>query len=555
MMQTGKLLIAVNLLLIGPLLINCAEDAAPTAVAKATGTPRASPAAPTPTAKPEPEQPRYGGTLTRILHEDPPGFDVHQQPSSAAMVPVAPCYSSLVQYDPLDPYKIVGELAERWDISPDGKVYTFNLHKGVRFHDGKPMTAEDVQFSLDRIRKPPKGTLSPRADMLRAIDAIETPDTNTVKINLEYPFSPLLAHLAMGWMLVLPKHVLVEKGDMQKVVVGTGPFKFKSYSPGVEVDLIKNPDYFVQGRPYLDGIRGYMLRDVSTRFAAFRTRQVLITRQANGLTPGQAQIARAQLTGATVGETELAAYWLVYMNMRKPPWNDVRVRKAVHLAVDRQSAIRVIEEGFGRIGNFAGTEEWGTPVSEVLKMPGFRPQKDADIAEAKRLLAEAGYPNGFKTSLVFRTPGTFYETGATFIKGQLAAINVDVALEPKETAAYLVVTMGSVDYEMVMHKDAINVPDPDNTLVNYFGSGNPRNLSHYRNSKVDELLQKQGRSLDRAERKALIGEIEKILFDEVPRVQVIWAPYLMGWWNDLRDYRPGATIYTNKKRQDVWLAR
>jgi peptide/nickel transport system substrate-binding protein len=207
------------------------------------------------------ETPKYGGVLTQDTFADPPHFDLHQSETITALLPLAPCYSRLIQPDPFDVDKLIPDLAERWDISKDGKVYTFHLRRGVKFHHGKPLAAEDVKASWDRIISPPKGVFSVRKLIFEAIGGIEAPDAQTVRFVLKRPNWSLLTNMAHGWNVIFPKDILDAKGDMKRDVVGTGPFKFKQYVRGVSLEVERNPDYHVKGRPYLDGVKTFFIPD------------------------------------------------------------------------------------------------------------------------------------------------------------------------------------------------------------------------------------------------------------------------------------------------------
>jgi peptide/nickel transport system substrate-binding protein len=281
------------------------------------------------------DQPRSGGTLTMWTQGDPPNFDLHQNSTFMVNWAMAPCYNQLVQFDPLDPTKVIPDIAERWEMAPDGKSYTFSLHKGVKFHDGKVLTSADVKVSLDRVREPPSGVVSPRAEAFAAVEEIQTPDEATVIIRLSRPNPSLLDNLAQGWMAIYPKHVLEKEGDMKKAVVGTGPFKLKRYTRGVSIELEKNPDYFVKGRPYLDGITLYIIPDFGTAYAAFRTKRLLYMSFQLESTAHQAQaeLAKQIVIQKVPG---LSMRPVLNFNTTRKPWDDVRVREAVSLVLDRE---------------------------------------------------------------------------------------------------------------------------------------------------------------------------------------------------------------------------
>lgn len=224
-------------------------------------------------------------------------------------------------------------------------------------------------------------------------------------MTLEYPSASFIHNLGDGRNAVGPKHIYEAKGNSKKDVVGTGPYKFKAFSPGVSWSVVKNPDYFIKGRPYLDGINWYIISDAATRFAALRTHRVQATPfSSQGLTPSQTQIIQKEfadrITVDTYPSLVAQAFW---MPVGKAPWNDIRVRRAVELAIDRPNIIKVAAEGVGEIGGYISpTGIWSLPKDEILSRPGYRQPKDADIAEAKRLMAEAGYAQGIRTTTISR---------------------------------------------------------------------------------------------------------------------------------------------------------
>ena len=197
------------------------------------------------------ETPRRGGVFALNLTGDLPNFDPISNTTGTVLTAIGPCYNGLVINDPQNPDKIIGDLAQSWEMSPDGKALTFRLVGGVKFHDGKPMTSADVKTSFDYVRNPPAGLVSPRKGALAAVTEIQTPDERTVRFVLSRPSPSLLANLAAGWMVVMPKHILDAKGSMKGDVIGTGPYVWKTYARGVSVELARNPDYHEIGRAHV----------------------------------------------------------------------------------------------------------------------------------------------------------------------------------------------------------------------------------------------------------------------------------------------------------------
>ncbi len=249
-----------------------AATTAPTQREAADSKPAASPVATPKPSAPIESGPRSGGVLTISSIGDPITFDMHQEISYLVSNVVQLAYSGLMQYNPESPAEGMGDLATTWDVSKDGLTYTFRLNPNVKFHDGSVLSADDASFSFERMINPPKGTLAPRRGDLATIDKVEAPDKSSVKFTLKYPSASFLDVISSGWMVVFSRAFVEKKGHMKNDIMGTGPYKLKTYSAGVSLDYVKNPDYFVKGRPYLDGITFYIIKDAGTRLAAFRTR-------------------------------------------------------------------------------------------------------------------------------------------------------------------------------------------------------------------------------------------------------------------------------------------
>src|SRR5262245_23116964 len=210
------------------------------------------------------ETPRRGGILLAITGADAPSLDAHQETTFATLHLVAPLYSGLLQVDPYSYPNAIGDVASDWKIAPDGLTYTFTVRQGVRFHDGSPLTAADVKATFDKIVFPPEGVRSPRKFHFTAVAGIEAPDPSTVVFKLKFPSASLLTTIASPWNVIYPKKYLDKDGNYFKSnVVGSGPFKFKSYTRGSTFEGERNPDYFVKDRPYLNGYKFFISTETS----------------------------------------------------------------------------------------------------------------------------------------------------------------------------------------------------------------------------------------------------------------------------------------------------
>ncbi|MBI2906633.1 MAG: ABC transporter substrate-binding protein [Chloroflexi bacterium] len=510
---------------------------------------------PSPTPKPAADQPGYGGIVTKSTNRDAASFDVQREQGQDASATLFNVYQGLVRVHTTEHKKIVPELAEKWELSADGRVYTFKFYGGVKWHDGKPLTMEDVKYSLERMHNPKAfNTVSPRGQgLLAAMESAEVVNEDTIRITTKYPSASFLGSLASGWVAIEPKHILVAKGDMRRDLIGTGPFKLKRFNPDISLELEKNPNYHVKGLPYLDGIQFFTIKDAATRFSAFRTGKVLMTFDGSaGLTPPEADIVRREMSDrAVVYEHDSQGRINVTFNMNRKPWNDVRVRKAVDLALDRQAAIR-INGNRGVIGSiYVGP--WGMKSDELAKLPGYRQPKDADLAEARKLLAEAGYPNGFKTTLVYRTGGATEQQGV-IRKDQLARIGIDVELMPMEYAAVLERAQRR-NFDLLAINWTDNMDDPDEALYTYYYTGGGRNYGDFSDKEIDALIDKQARTVDAEARKVILAEVQRRIMAQAPMPISFWDVWQTGVWRQVKGYNPGPGIHPWGKLEGVWLAK
>ncbi|MBI2906696.1 MAG: hypothetical protein HYX92_03450 [Chloroflexi bacterium] len=558
--------------ILGLLLTSCAPAAAPTptpkpaapAPAKAPAAPTAKPTAPTakpaapaPTPKPAADQPRYGGILTIGVPVDPASLDVHRETSSHYAIMAGP-YNGLVKYDPhaWPEEKVVPDLATRWEVSPDGKAVIFHLVKGAKFHDGTPVTAEDAKFSLDRIRDPQFGLVrSPSRSRFYNVTTIDTPDDSTVRITLKDPqafFVPSITGFSFG---VMPKHVVLEKkGDMTKTMVGTGAFKFKDQAVGVGWELVKNTDYFIKGWPYLDAVKGYTIKDPFARFAALRTRSILWWAATSPyMTVSQTKIIEETLSDKIAVKWGFNPAWYgVFFNVTRPPWSDVRVRQAVTMAFDRKRMLAVGLEGAGVIGMSAQSPgEWALPEEEMMKVPGYA---KPDLEGAKKLMAEAGFPNGFKSDALVRSTAVQQAVGV-LVKAAVAPLGIDLEINLQETSVYDDLQFRKA-FAISPGSTGTGGTDPDLNLGELYLAGSTRNFVDYSNPLYDELFARQSRTLDRQERRKIVWEMQRILLRDVPVAIAYWSNIPYAWWKEVRGFTPPSIGHRYSYPYDeMWLAK
>lgn len=495
--------------------------------------------------------PQRGGVLVRSLGGDPPNFDPMSNTTGRVIAVVGPCCNGLVRFDEFDQNRIVPDLAESWEVSEDGKAYTFRLRRGIKFHDGKPCTSADVKFTFDTLRAPPAGYVSIRANLLEAVDRIDAVDENTVRFVLDRKSPALLANLAGGWMVVLPKHLL-EKGPMKDVLVGTGPFKLKEHKRGTSIELVRNPDYHLKDKPYLDGIKIFVIPDAGTEFGYFRTGQtdVLDTSSPHLALQWEKEVAGrgAYMVGGS-SQSALA----VHFNSQQKPWDDIRVRQAACLAINREEALSTLMKGEGVVGGWSCPGPWALPKAELHKVPGYAPYADTNIAAAKKLLADAGLAAGFKETMLVRRIDLFMPL-AIFVKDQLGKIGIDMTIDAQETATYNK-TRAARQFKVDAGARTYLTNDPDAIYGDSVTCKGGLNFGNICDAKTDDLFIRQSQETDPKKRRALTNELEL-------RALSAYGSYMVLFRNQYRLYQKNVFGWAqhpqednSMRLEDCWKAR
>jgi len=553
------------------LLASCAPAAQPAPSAPAPSAPAPSapapaatrapvPAAPAPAAPAAPAPtptagPRAGGVLTIVVANDPASFDLHVDTIPANTI-VNPAYNRVVQYSPTNGKDIVPDLAESWDVSKDGLTYTFKVRQGVKFHNGTPLTAEDIAFTLNRVTFPPKG-INPVVSSFVApsTDKITVIDSATVQVKLKSPFAPLLSAYAMDTVPVYSKAWVEQKGEMKTTIMGTGPFKFGAFTPSVDAKMVRNPDYWVKGRPYLDGTNVFIVKDANTRLAALRTGKALMAaRGTSAVSPSQRDVLVKEVPGLQSYPISAPINSAAFFNTRVAPLNDVRVRKAFNLAIDRQAAIKVVAEGAGAPARFIPVGDWSLSDDEFLKLPGLRQPKDQDIAEAKKLLADAGFANGLSLTLNSRQNQATKNT-AVYLTDQLAKVGIQATVNVLEDAVFWDKGKASA-FQVMVFTPALLIADPAWYGRYYFPGGSLNFTGNEADKKLTDMWNKQMSMIDPAERRTAVRAVESYMWTEnVSSAPVVVFHTFVVMWPQVKGYVPGVTDYASNNLQEMWLAQ
>ena len=513
------------------------------------------------------QTPKKGGTLA-LRTWDPPHWDHMLTISYKTHIPLTFTHSRLVKHKAgpsVAPgtFPIEGDLAESW-TQPNDTTYIFKLRRGVKFHNkppvnGREMTAEDVRYTIDRFLTV-KGNAN--AYMLKSLDKVEAVDKYTVKFTLKEPFAWFLDVLANPIATgIIAKEAIDKFGDQKKAeaVIGTGPYMLDSYRPNQGITLVRNPAYFVPGLPYIDKVEMTVDEDNASRIASFlagkydlgwefpgtvnRTDWVQVK---DGLKQKRPNLRTAEFPANVMSH--------ISMRTDQKPFSDVRVRQAMSMAIDRQRIIDDILEGVGVVNPPvpAALKDWTVPIDQLGE--GAKYYKH-DPAEAKRLLAAAGYPNGFQGSVCFTTYGsTVLVDSVQLVLKNLKDIGIDAKLDQKEYGAYIA-TCFSGNFPSMTYGPQTPFLEPDNFLFGQYYPGETKNQSHSNDPVVADLLVRQRRTFDVAKRKELIGDIQKHLAKQQYYVQAPSAVYVAVWENAIKNYGPNIGYDYGGRLITAWLDR
>jgi len=503
------------------------------------------------------EKPRYGGILEVALSGDPPSLDMHQETTFMVTIPMSPAYNTLIMFDPHNYPQIVGDLAKSWTLSDDYLTYTFKLHEGVKFHDGSELTSADVKASWDRIIWPPEGAVSVRRSFYQMVKSVEAPDRYTVVFRLQYPSASFLGTLAHPANFIYAKKYLDQDVHYYKAhVVGTGPFKFKNYVRGSYIEFERNPEYWKKGLPYMDGLKYYVIKDLSAQAKSMRGGRTHV--EFRGFPPAEAEAIKAQLGDKVVVTYPKARInWGVAPNPDKKPFDDERVRKALSLAIDRYDMAKTLGPltGLETVGGalLHPDSEWALSGEELQALPGYGKDFQANLREAKRLLAEAGYPNGFKMVLTNRNVKLPYIDLGVYLISAWKKIGVEAEHKLEESATWTQTRINR-DFEIIVDPSGSStVADPDEMFTK-FTTGGSANYSRFSEPLVDALYGQQKTEMNEEKRIQLVKEMQKRVLEKS-----WWIPGL--WWTRIevrsariRNYEPHPSHWLNRRLEDVWLA-
>ncbi|MBP1948047.1 ABC transporter substrate-binding protein [Virgibacillus litoralis] len=455
--------------------------------------------------------------------QEPAGLDPHKTPAHSSVRVYSKVYEGLVTFD--ENMEIKGQLAKDWE-QPDDSTYIFNLVEGVKFHNGREMTAEDVLYSFERIMD--EETASHISSYFSDVENIEVMGDYKIKFELAAPNATFLSHLTNSSAAIVPKEVVEENGDLQQVAVGTGPFVFEEWVPDSSVTLSKNEDYYIEDVPKLDRVEYYTMKEEAARLSAIRTGEIDMTT----LTAKSTELLEGEDAVNIKGYQSLE-YSYIGFNVDKEPFNNKKVRQALSLATDRQNIADVVWDGeaiiTGPIAPAMG--DWSIDVEQEELY-------QRDLEKAKELLAEAGYPDGFSTEITTASTYADMVDTAQLLQQQWKEIGVNAEIKQIEWGEYID-TWSNTSADILVGRNGSGT-DPDRAMNYFFHTDGSANVWNFSNEEYDAIVEKGKRTIDQEKRKDIYVEAQEKLLDLSPNLFLVSPENYVAVRDGVKDFTPYA---------------
>jgi ABC-type transport system substrate-binding protein len=504
--------------------------------------------------------PKRGGVLRYGVLSAPAHFDVHQSGTVSNMGSQGTMYDNLIRRDPRDSGQtIIPDLAHSWEIAKDGKTYTFFLRQGVTFHDGAELTAEDVKATFDRIVKPPEGVSIPRTPLFATVSEINARDQHTVEFKLSEPrpVNFIMGAIASGWNFIVRKKTLEDNNYNLRDIKdfpGTGPFRHNKRVDKEIWILDRNKDYWNPELPYVDRVEVYHLPPFSAELGA-------------ALLGGKLDYARLldPVSAKKVNETEgmsstdfyQSVIQAVWVNNDKEPFNDPRVRRAMHLVLDKAVLVETVKDVAPMmVGGFIYPfSDFATPMDDLAKRPGYQADPTAAIKEAQELMAAAGYADGIKNvDFMVRDARTF-SLWSQAIQAMLREIlKIESKLRTVQVSVWFDEALAG-NFNLTISAIVSTLIDPSDYFNAWYGKDGPQNYSRWANPTFQALVQQIDRELDEQKRLELIRQAEHIMEQDPPLLPVAWEKIYDGWFDYVKGHNPQNYfgIYDVVRMDTFWL--
>jgi peptide/nickel transport system substrate-binding protein len=502
------------------------------------------------------EEPHRGGTLVFGVEAEPPNYDCHQGNTYVILDLVAPIYSLLIRFDPHDMSRFEPDLATKWEASPDGLSYIFHLRPGVQCHDGSPFSSADVKASFDRIRLAPGGIVSQHKAAFDAVSSVDAPDAETVVFHLKHPDAGLMNNIASPWSCIYSAAKLQQDERFpEHHLLGTGPFKFVEHVPGSYFTAKRFDHYFLPDRPYLDGYRAEFVSGAGMINGLAGGRLMAQFRSISPADHVRLAAARGDQMKFLENDQWVQLFQITF-NTRRKPFDDVRVRRALSMAIDRWGSSAGIARvsflgpvsGYAPAGSF-----WALPKATLEEYPGFGPDIAASRKEAQRLLQEAGVPH-LKFRLLNRTQLSPYTEFGVFLIDQWRRIGLDVEQDLVETGPWQNMRNHG-DYDVMVEAMSEHSDDPSVLLVHFLSADrSPINYSGSIDRTVDDLFDQQQRTLDPAARQQIVWKIHEHMLEQSVFAPVFWAHRDIALSTKMHGWVITPSHFVGQDLRDVWLS-
>ena len=507
---------------------------------------------------PEPNAKR-GGVLRMGIPNRPPHFDLHQSGTFFNLGAMGCMFDNLIRRDPFDRNNIIPDLAHSWEIAEDGKTYTFFLRKDVLFHDGAELTAADVKATFDRIAKPPSGISIPRSILFKSVSEINARDKYTIEFKLAEarPVNFMMSAFASGWNVIVRKQTLEDNNyNLRKIVVypGTGPFRSVRRVENEVWVMERNPNYWNKGLPYVDGIEFYNVLPFSPEMAsAILSGRVDYVRATDPATLRKAK-ATPGMSTATYYQSVIHATWV---NIHRKPLDDPRVRRAMHLVLDRPVLVEVVKDVSPlMVGGFIYPfSEFATPPDEFARRPGYQSDPAAAIKEAHALMAAAGQAGGIKGLDYLVRDLAHHKLLAQAIQAMLQqTLNVETNLRTVVESVWFD-DVKNGNYDLAMGAIVSTLLDPSDYFNAWYGKDGPQNYSFWDNKEFENLAGQIDREVDRSRRLALIRQAEAVMEQDPPLLPVLWENINDVWYDYVKGHNPANYfgVYDVVRLDTIWL--
>jgi peptide/nickel transport system substrate-binding protein len=503
---------------------------------------------------------KKGGVLRMPHGDSPASMSILEESTIAAEAPMMGVFNNLVLFNQHVPQNsllsVVADLATSWSWNEVRTELKLPLRQGVKWHDGKPFTANDVKCTWDLLasKASEKLRLNPRKSWYRNLEDVTTNGDYEVTFHLKRPQPAFLALLASGWSPVYPCHV--PPREMRMHPIGTGPFKFVEFKPDESIKLVKNSDYWKVGRPYLDGIEYTIIRNPSTMVLALAAGK--FDRTGTGIIsiPLLKQI-QSQTSGIDCQVTAWNAGRNLLVNRAAAPFDNADLRRAMTLALDRKGFVDILTEGQGDIGAAMQPPPeglWGIPPEVLRTLPGYDPDVQKNRAEARQIMEKLGYGPDKRLAVAVASRNVpAYRDPAVLAIDQLKEVFIDGVLDTVETANWYPKVMRK-DYKVAVSVSENGLDDPDQQFYENYVCGADRNYTGYCNPQVDALVDRQSMEPDPEKRRQLVWQIERQLAEDgarpslfFPRNGTCWYPYVKGFTIMVNNN------YNGWRMEDVWL--